>query len=981
MIDKSINAQIDQMVSTAPTDGVEPSFDQPDQTFPEDSVFTGESVQVAGKLSGLKDIIKGVVKDGAATKKVLERTPQPKQSVVVKPSATQELKELSTGAEISGIGTREEAKKAGKIQQKINQEPTVTPEQLQTSIDENIKVIEESKPEELTTAKQQFNLPLISDSTELQSAVKSITDNAGIKTENITFEDVIASAKKAGMDETFISNLTEGKLVVDPKNTYLALEAQKSSADHLTELMRKINDNPADVTPAQELEAIQTIAFHSLIQRSVKGYQTNVAQSLAVMRIPREGFIDLESASGGLMNSSKLREFASKFMDENLDAAGRAKLIDTTSKNGWGDKAMSVWINGILSRPATHIKNAISNSLMIPVRMGEKVGAAAIGTARKAVGLGEDEQYYFSELYSQLSGGIQAVKDGAKMASFAFKEGYPSTITDPTRIALGKARTEIFDYKADNPFALAIKGFNFVTTLPGRALLTSDEFFKGMNYRFELEALATRNGIKAMDDATKAGKSADEASKIFDDAVSNVYDNPPDELLALSQEATFTKPMEGFIKKAQDMVNDPSPLGFALKVNIPFISTPVNLNLQLLERTPLALLSKRIRSDIAAGGKEGDMALTKIGMGTGFAFVMSDAASNGSITGQGPADRGQKDAMVRQGWQPYSIVYNFDNISEEQKASFAKLPVDVRYGTGDYQGKVFISYQGMEPIGAFMAMAANYNEFVRYEDDNSKVSTQAAALAYGFYDYMMDSPFLQGISNIASTFDGRYGSDQDKTVGMLQKLEAAFVKFGAKAVTPLSGLVSSGREKLDPYQRDYKVDPNEDSMIPAGIIQGMNQVMNDTPGLSDKLPLKLNLWGEPIQHEYTWSPVRMKAGQQGEADQIIIQTGAKIGMPDRNISHVVEKGLSVSTTLSPLEYNRMLEIANDAAGLNLQQRIIDVAPDIQSLPLYKQQSIIKSIVEETFTKARDILYRESPEIQQRIQDRADIIRDKGLGAK
>lgn len=973
MINQDLSAKIDQMVEAPTTDLPTPEFDQPTQPLPdtEDSVFTGEEIQTAGVGKALKGILKG------ATEEVVKRTPQPRVIKEKPKTATEQVKEMATGAETTGIGTKEQATKAGKIQQKINQEPTVTPEQLQTKIDENVQKIEESQPQDLKPPKQAFNLPLISDSVDLQAAVKSVAETAGIKTQNITFDDVVASAKAAGMDENFISKLTEGKLTVNPENTYLALEAQRSSAEHLTELMRKIADNPESVNPADELEAVQTIAFHSLLQRQIKNYQTNVAQSLAVMRIPREGFINLDEATGGLANSSDLRRFAKMFLEEGLSAADKAKMIDSAATATFGQKIISVWINGILSRPSTHLKNAVSNALQIPIRMTERAGAATIGATRRALGLGGDEQYYYSELFSMLAGFNQAAKDGVNMAKFAFKEGYSATMDDANKIALTKARSEIFDYQADSPFANMFKAFNFVATLPGRSLLTADEFFKGMNYRFEMEALATRNGIDAFDKAVAAGG---DGKKAFDDAVNAVYDNPPEELLTLSQEATFTKPMEGLAKKAQDVINDPSPIGYALKVNIPFVSTPINLNLQVLERTPLALLSKRIRTDIAKGGKEGDLALTKIGLGTGFGMTMANYAADNKLTGAGPADRGQRDALIRQGWQPYSMVLDFDTISEEQRQALSSLPTNVQFGSGDYAGKVFVSYQGMEPIGAFLAMSANYADYARYEDDNSQVNTQAAAIAYGFYDYMMDSPFLQGLSNLASTFDGRYGSDQDKTIGMIRKLESAFVKFAGNAVTPLSGFIASTREKFDPYQREYRVDPNYQGVLPAGIVDGINDVINRTPGLSERLPLKLNLWGEPVQYEYTWSPIRMKEGKMSEADQIIIQTGTKVGMPDKTITKSVEKGLSVSVPLSQEEYNEMLRIANEPP-LSLQDRIIELKSYIEDKPLYTQQGVIKGVIEETFSSARDVLYANSPEIQQRIQDRADIIREKGLGAK
>lgn len=980
MINKDINPQIDQMVGAQPVE----AFDQPIPVTEEESVFTGESAEVAGLGSiGGKIFKKVTEKAVGGTKKALEREVQ---DVKIKPkakSSTEQVKELSLGAETTGLGTKEEAKKAGKLQQKMNEEPQVTVEQLQQTVDSTIPELKQTPPEDLTPKTQPFNLPLISEDTDLQAVVKSIATNAGVKTENITFDDVVTSAKNAGMNEKFIADLTDGKLTVNPQNTYLALEAQKSSADHLSELMRKFRDNPESITPAMELEATQTIAFHSLIQRSVKGYQTNVAQSLAVMRIPREGFVDLAEATNGFMTGSDLRKFADKFLALN-DPAKRADLIDAAAVSGIGDKVFSVFVNNILSRPATHVKNALSNTLMMPVRLAERAGAASIANLRKNLGGEVTDQYYNTEILSGLKATLRAVQDGWGMAKFAAREGYSSTLDDANKINFAKARTEIFDYKAESPIAGFVKGLNFVSTLPGRSLLTADEFFKGMNYRFELEALVTRESIKAFDDAVKAGSSVADAEKIFDDTAKKIYSSPPDELITLSQEATFTKPLDGWAKNAQEFIGQDNALGFMLRLQVPFVTTPVNLTLQVLERTPLAPLSKKVRADIAKGGKDADLALAKIGMGTSAGMMMSNYAADGKITGAGPADKGQREALMRQGWQPYSLVFDFSEMTETQKAQFAKLPVDVRYGTGDYAGKVYVSYQGMEPLGAFMAMAANYHEYVKYENDNSKINASRAALAYGFYDYMMDSPFLQGLSNISSSLGASYRPDQDDAVKLMETLQTSLVKFAGRTVVPLSGLVTSIREKTDPYQREYKIDPNADSSLPTGIQQGINEVLNTVPGLSSNLPLKMNLWGEPVEYEYAWSPLRMKAGKQGEADQVLIQTGVKVKMPTKNITQTVEKGLSVTVDLSPQEYNEMLMIANDPNKFNLQGELVAFADDIKDLPLYKQQSMITQFMQDIFSKARQDLYVNSEyagEIQQRIQNRAEIIKDVGQGAK
>ncbi len=978
MIDKSIESQINAMVEKSDTTGLANSFDQSEQPIQSDSAFTGESEQVAG-LRSLA--IKGVeaLKAAGSTSKALGRKTKETIGKTAPPSPSEQVQETASAIESSGLGTLEEGKKTAKVQQQVNAEPTVTPEELTATIEKNVENIEETKPDDLKPPKEQFNLPLISDSTEFQSAVKSIAEVVGIKTDNITFDEVIESARRAGADESFITKLITGKLEVDPVNTYRAFEVQKSSADHLTETLRKINANPSQVTPEMELEAIQTIAFHSALQRKIKGYQTNVAQSMAVMRIPRTGFIDLEEATGGVMNSSDLRKFAAAYMDDSLDAAARAKLIDAAATSGLRDKFMTVFINGILSRPSTHIKNFVSNTMMLPIRMVESTGAAGIGTVRRGLGLGMDEQYYLIENVSKLMASVQAVKDGFKMASHSFKQGYSSNVTDTTKIEFAKSRYTIFEYKADTPLASILKSVNYITTLPGRSLLTADEFFKGMNYRFELEGLATRNGINAMEDALKAGKHPDEASKLFDDAVNNTYDNPPKDLTTLAQEATFTKPMEeGFVKTLQASLNADHPISFLAKLNIPFTSTPVNLQLQTLQRTPLAFLSKKIRAEIGKGSKEGDLALAKVGLGTGFGMAMANYANDGKITGGGPADKAQRDALIRQGWQPYSITLDFGDseISEIIKQSLNEIPGEKRYGTGDLSGKVYISYQGIEPIGAFLAMASNYTEYARYSDDEGSVNEMAAALSYGFYDYVMTNPFVEGISNIMSIIDGRHGSSQDKASDAIKQLGKIFVETGSKMVTPLSGALSSVREKTDPYRRDYADDATEDSAI-NGMLQGMNAARNNTPGLSDELPLKLNIWGKPTKYQYTWLPMRVSKGENNKADALIIKTGTKLRMPSKTIEFTVAKELTGSTKLTPLEYNKMLKIANDPAGHNLQGQIANLEDDIKSLPLYRQQSAIKNASENVFKKVRIKMLNDYPEIMRRIKEDADITRGKG----
>ena len=70
----------------------------------------------------------------------------------------------------------------------------------------------------------------------------------------------------------------------------------------------------------------------------------------------------------------------------------------------------------------------------------------------------------------------------------------------------------------------------------------------------------------------------------------------------------------------------------------------------------MAPLFTKFRADISAGGARRDLALTRMATGSMLMFTMADMALSGHVTGGGPANKEQKDALYRSGWQPYSVV-------------------------------------------------------------------------------------------------------------------------------------------------------------------------------------------------------------------------------------------------------------------------------------------------------------------------------------
>ena len=948
----------------------------PDAMAPMQTEMQEEGIQVAG---GRGEVIREVLKK---LKPVEIR--KPPVAPLTPQAATAAAVEDTTKAAINAgvTNSKTEARIAAKVQANAN--PAITPEAFasQRADIQNLRSTTDLAAEVPPTTV--FNLPKMETTEDIKSTIETMNKMSGIKTQTITFDDVRTAAEGAGIGPQFIDDITSGKLQVTPENTYKALNAMVASAKHLDGLAAKVADGSA--TPTELAEMAQTIHFHNLLQQSVKGYQTNVAQSLAVMRMPRDGAVDISNILENFGNETDIVKFAQAYLDVKTPE-GKANMIKSMAQGNPWEKMYTVYVNGILSRPGTHLKNALSNTVFLPWRMTERAIASTIGTVRQGIGLGGDDAYSLMEVPTMLASTTTAVRNGWELMSHAFVNGVPKGWSDPTKIARQQSRLELFNAKADGSLLSAgIKAINYVTTLPGRALMTSDEFFKGVNYTYELSAETTRLGIKTFDDALKSGATVSDALKAKSDAIDKFLLEPPDYITGLAETGTFTQRLEGTAGKIQSALTPNTATGFALRTQIPFIATPVNVMGEAVARTPLAPFTSSFWAAMKQGGKEADMAMTKVGLGSAAIYGFSQMAANGNITGSGPGDKGTRQAMERQGWQPYSFVFDISNITEDVRQDFSQFPDMVRFGSGDYAGKVYLSYQGMEPIGALMGMSADYVDYARYEEDDSRVNALAGGIVFGVANYMLEHPMLTGVSNITSLLGGNVPNSRQHMVEILNGIARIGTSTAIKSVEPLSGIVTSTKEKVDPLRRDYQADPN----LPAGmkgLMDAVNKWKSETPGLSEDLPPMLNIWGETVPHEYTWSPLRMKEGKMSETDQALIQLNANISMPARQVSMVDQAtGISASTKLTSKEYNEVIRIANEKLKLEDQVKTVVqmIKEDNNQQPLIRYQNMISKTFSDVFEVSKKLLIDESvygDDIKQRISDKAEKLKEFGKGAK
>ncbi len=183
-------------------------------------------------------------------------------------------------------------------------------------------------------------------------------------------------------------------------------------------------------------------------------------------------------------------------------------------------------------------------------------------------------------------------------------------------------------------------------------------------------------------------------------------------------------------------------------------------------------------------------------------------SAEGHITGRGPERKADREALMRDGWMPYSIKV----------------------------GDTYYSYQGMEPVSALMAIAADYAEYAKHEPDASKVEEVFLGATYGLYEYLKEQPYLQGIADVAKLIGtNQQGAvDGKKIVDGLVKQFGGFVIGGSPAGV-YSSLVAGISRLSDPTRKDTRADP-ELPMGVRGFVEAFNKYKSRLPYFNSDLP-------------------------------------------------------------------------------------------------------------------------------------------------
>lgn len=629
------------------------------------------------------------------------------------------------------------------------------------------------------------------------------------------------------------------------------------SAEELDTLARKVGNGGPDVSDADFLAFRQHLTRHAQLQSFMKSTQTEIARALSSFRIPAGApSVERAAVAEELINSMGGRATATEMAKRYLQTPvrDRGRFIE----KAWGAKAKDVvfeiWINGLLSSPATHAVNFTSNTLFTIWQVPERATAALIGSVSR-----NNERVRFGEAIAQVHGATKGFGEGLRLAYGAWRSEVPSDSLSKIEAQQYRAITpEKFGLDPESMKGRAIDFMGRTIRIPGRALMAADEFNKAVAYRMELYAQAYR----ASDMALADGATAEEAAEIY----TRIMRGEDEAIEGLSREAaqitTFTNPL-GEVGQSYQRLVSRAP---ALRIITPFIRTPVNIVKEFGKRSPFALaMPEGFRREVAAGGARRDLALAKLSLGSASMTWAASMALEGLITGGGPHDLSQRRAWLET-HRPYSMKI----------------------------GDEWVPYGRLEPLAMLFGVSADMADFYKYSDDQ-EVNDFGAAQALGAVTKNLgEKTFLQGLGAAAEAINDpeRYGT--------------SFVQNLTGSAMPFSSAVSDAAEIMDPIRRERRVDPNNDDLR-RKIDTILNPLRARTPGLSDDLPPKRTFWGEEIRASEggqwwdAFNPFKTWTVKESVIDEELVRLGGPLSMPARQISNV---------KLSPEQYDVLLTSMN-----------------------------------------------------------------------
>ena len=480
--------------------------------------------------------------------------------------------------------------------------------------------------------------------------------------------------------------------------------------------------------------------------------------------------------------------------------------------NKWGAAGVETFVSSLLSGIGTQINNGGGNLTMlikapIDLQLASLFGIGA-DPADKVFG-GEAAAGLFTMMVSWR-------KVYAAMMT-AFKSGEAYGNVSKFEMGHGKAiSAEALDLKGPMGWMADVLGPTIRFPVE-RVMGPIDAGFKVLNEQFTYGHMGYR---QMMADAAKEGLTRQEAEARLNHHLENPSDEIIQEAIEFGKYGTLQSTLGPVGRSIQKAINSNA----LFKIIAPFVRTPGNiLKIGFIESTPLGLLSKRYRQEmfpqpisVGPGGRtqfapgamaKAHRARARMMFGTMIGGYVATMAMEGKITGSGPKDANERKMLMATGWRPRSILIRDEN------------------------GRIVeaIRYEGYEPVSIVIGMVADIIDVGMVskhteldETRDQQIQEAIAGVVFSIAENTINKNWMYGMHEMLRAMEDpqRYGAHH------LTRTVNSFI--------PFAGARRDMRRATDDHMAETRT-----------LVENLK---NSTPYLSQDLPLRLNIWGEPMRY-------------------------------------------------------------------------------------------------------------------------------------
>lgn len=502
-----------------------------------------------------------------------------------------------------------------------------------------------------------------------------------------------------------------------------------------------------------------------------------------------------------------------------VSGIGRVSALKGTYQYAKG-LLQRIYINGILSGPQTWLKIFVGNNANLALNTFDLFSA---GIGRGMYGLaarigrfpGADEGVQISDAVAHVHGVISAGADALRVAGRVIRTGQSmdSVLNAGRGVegAQGSAQplNTIFPQLQGTYFGGIMHVLDSIIDAPGARIISPiDEFTKTLGFR----GYATMMTLKDIRAQLLAGTlKPEDAGSVAKSMMENMSPEMQQASEDWAHRMTFQSPFpEGGTGQKFQALLQAAPV---LRFIFPFMRTATNIFKQsIVERTPLAVFSARLRAQIAAGGFEGDLAKARIATGTAIGSMFAWMAIHDRITGDAPKDPKERAVWEQDGRKAYSV--RFTN------------PI-----TGQDSWKSYAWFEPIATIAGATADSVSLYSYIHGDDDvdsmlphENHVDEAVAHIMASIVQNTGNKTFMQGAAQFSEMYN-----DPQRAFSMWAD------QMGAN-MQPFSGATKFVRNEQDPFMRQaFTLLDKVRDQLPTGLgVAG-----------SKTLPLRLDVFGEP----------------------------------------------------------------------------------------------------------------------------------------